>query len=110
LGPYITKEIEGHYNRYMGFVSVASNKCYCHFWWREVQWCQAEKEKKASQHVKYLISRCHIVRVQLFAINFGGHTEKMIIPFCPPDVEERRIKTRESPRIKINGRRGRDPI
>jgi hypothetical protein len=36
----------------MEFISVASNKSYCHFClWQEVQWCQAEKEKKASQHV-----------------------------------------------------------
>jgi hypothetical protein len=28
----------------------------------------------------------------------------MIIPFYPPNVEEGRRKTRESPRIKIDGR------
>jgi hypothetical protein len=34
----------------------------------------------------------------------------VIIPFCPPDVEKERRKTGESPRIKIDGRRVRDPI
>jgi hypothetical protein len=34
----------------------------------------------------------------------------MIIPFCPPDVEKGRRKTGESPRVKIYGRRFRDPI
>jgi hypothetical protein len=34
----------------------------------------------------------------------------MIIPFCPPDVEEQRRKTRKSPKIKIDGRGVRDPI
>jgi hypothetical protein len=34
----------------------------------------------------------------------------MIIPFYPPDVEEGRRKTGESPRIKIDGRGVRDPI
>jgi hypothetical protein len=65
---------------------------------------------KTYKAVEYFINRWHVIRVQLFAINFGGHTEKMIILFCPPDVEKRRRKTEESPRIKINGRRVKDPI
>jgi hypothetical protein len=34
----------------------------------------------------------------------------MIIPFCPPNVEKRRRKARESPKVKIDGRRVRNPI
>jgi hypothetical protein len=34
----------------------------------------------------------------------------MIIPFCLPDIEKRRRKTGESPRVEIDGRRVRNPI
>jgi hypothetical protein len=37
---------------------------------------------KKHKAVKYLISRRHVIRIQLFAINSRRHTEEMIVPFC----------------------------
>jgi hypothetical protein len=34
----------------------------------------------------------------------------MIAPFCPPDIEKRRREARESPRIKIDDSRVKNPI
>jgi hypothetical protein len=60
--------------------------------------------------VKYLISQCHVIRIQLFTINSEGHTEEMIIPFYPPDDKKGRRKTGELPGVKINSSRVRNPI
>jgi hypothetical protein len=54
---------------------------------------------KIHKAVEYLTSRCYVIRIQLFTVNSGGHTKKMIIPFCPPDVEKGRRKTGEPPRV-----------
>jgi hypothetical protein len=65
---------------------------------------------KKHKAVKYLISRCHAIRIQLFAINSGRHTKEMTVPFCPPDVEEGKRKTGKLPGVQNNGSRIRNPI
>jgi hypothetical protein len=58
----------------------------------------------------YLVSRCIICRIQLLAIKFRRHTEKMITPFCPPDIKKRRSEGGKFPEIKINSGRIKNQI
>jgi hypothetical protein len=58
----------------------------------------------------YLVSRCIICRIQLLAIKFRRHTEKMITPFCPLDIKKRRSKTGKFLGVKIDSGRIRNQI
>jgi hypothetical protein len=59
---------------------------------------------------RYLMSRRHIIGIQLLTIDFSRDTEKIITPFCPPNIEKGGRKAKKSPRIKINSGRIRDPV